>query len=354
MLQSKKILIRADSSATIGLGHLKRCVRLAKIFLKKGCEPVFLLPEDSDSALKTIKENDLSFCLFPKQENYLSEIEYYPCGTRNIIVDLTNIKTLKQPKLLLDYLTRLTNEGYYIIFIDGLFDESFHKLNMPYVPIVIQPYLGAERDVRPTCCNVWLAGGGYTILGEEYSFLKQRMQRRKTQNIIVTFGGADPQGITHLVLQSLTHKKFNFSARVVLGPYFNEDLKNQIYSTIERDSRFKIIENCIDLIPHYQWADIAIGGSGTSRFEFAATGLPSIFAAIYRFHEKLSSEFSTYGFSRYLGYYEDIPTASWAEEAIYLMQNNILQQSMTDSAYRWIDRNGADSLVNSILETINK
>lgn len=109
----------------------------------------------------------------------------------------------------------------------------------------------------------------------------------------------------------------------------------------------------MDLIPHYLWADAAIGGSSTSRYEFAAAGLPSLFASIYRYHDELSRVFAGYGTSRYLGYYEDVPASGWKNEAIHLINNHNLRDVMIHNGYKWIDRNGTDSLVNKLLATLD-
>ena len=51
-----KIAFRVDSSDLVGLGHMSRCITLAKVFKSENCKVIFICKEIDDFSTLTLKK----------------------------------------------------------------------------------------------------------------------------------------------------------------------------------------------------------------------------------------------------------------------------------------------------------
>lgn len=347
MSNGPEILIRAEASGQRGFGHLKRCMMLAHVMRKNGITPTFLIQKSDTQAKDILIAENLSFFLIADCSRYEDEISSYPDTSKIIFLDLVHRHTLEEQDSFCRYLSKLKDANYKIIFLDGLYEDAFPHAKLPALDAVIQPYVGADKDIKPNTPH-WLTGGQYAILDQKYAALSERIPNKDAKNILLTFGGSDPQSITIAAMKSLATLQEQIKIRVIIGPYFSDDHKSQIKEVAKESNLFELVEGAMDLIPHYLWADIALGSSSTSRYEFAAAGLPSIFTSIYPYHQRLSEEYASYGIAHYIGYHEDVTPDQWRSSLIQLKNNHNLCLSMAAAGYKFIDRNGTDRLVKTL------
>ena len=322
------IFFRCDVSESIGWGHLKRCLTLSKN-LNDFIPTCFLMAEFDQQVIEIIKNSGSSFSKIPKNLTYEDEIQYYPKPCRNIIIDLGHRGTLAQPEMFVDYLWGLKKHGSQIIIIDGLSNESFRNKKAPKVKAYIQPYWGVCEADRPNS-EYWFYGPSYVLVDEIYHNSYQRRSSGKIENILVTFGGADPQENTIKVLDNIDYFPKNLTVRCIVGPSFSSSQIDKI-ELMGSKYRVELILSPENLLVHYQWADLGICGSGLSRYEAAVIGLPIIFTSIYREHDSLSQLFSSFGTAQYLGPDTMLSSSAWAE-AIHKLQNSFkVYENMTSS-----------------------
>ena len=104
------------------------------------------------------------------------------------------------------------------------------------------------------------------------------------------------------------------------------------------------------LFDHYQWADICVGASSTSRYEAAACGLPMIFAAIYPQHVSFSKRFSNFKTAHYAGFADTITVTEWRTKLTALLQDSRAYIAMTEALSRMRRRQfGSDYLAKTII-----
>lgn len=345
------IFVRCDVSKTIGWGHLKRCLTLSKS-MKKHISVTFLMSGFNAKADKMIRDSGCCVLKLPSDLSYQEEIKYYPDYCKNIIIDLGHRANVKDFDSFTRYLTDLKHLRYKIIVIDGLGDESYRVNSAPKIDAYIQPYWGVPLDPEPKS-DSWFYGRDSVLVDRVYFDSYRKRKSNIIKNLLITFGGSDPQEITVTVLEALKNMESDVNVRCIVGPSFS-------HSLVEKIKKFQI-NQIIDiryapenLSEHYEWADLGICGSGGSRYEAAAAGLPILFTAIYEDHDSLSNLFSSFGTSQYIGVYSKLSTLDWMNEIKNLRNSPQCYQRMIDSIEKMRPSElGGDWLARKIQEVLN-
>lgn len=316
------IYFRCDASHNIGWGHLRRCSVLAEE-LNKLTQTTFLIKTPSQEILDFITYSGSSVIGLPDVLSYEDELKYYPPETERIILDLGHRKTLDAPADFVAYLEALEKENIETVIIDGLDDDEFRDERAPKVKAYIQPYWGVTSTPPPA--DYWLFGANYVLIDPQYHYAYRHRPKGAVENILLTFGGADPHENTIKVMHGLAAiHPIEFQLRVVVGPSFNNDAVNKIIAFSENYEWINVVMKPNGLKLHYQWADLCIGGSSTTRYEAASCGVPMLFASIYKEHKKLSETFAKFGTAHYVGYAGDLVPADWKKVMTILLKNPII------------------------------
>ena len=312
------IYLRCDVSETIGMGHLKRCLALAK-HINLTTKTCFIIPAPSQNTINLIKEAGSSIHEIPANLSHDEEFTHYPNQCKNIIIDLGHRHNLDNPDSFVEYLNILDRNDCNIAIMDGLDDDAFRDNRAPRTTAYIQPYWGIN-EINPPNTDHWLRGPEYVLLDPIYKHSYQKRTSHKITKILITFGGADPQENTIKVLNSIKDLDSSLQIRVIIGAFFSQSHKEDIQALqSQAPDNIELIHAPDNLLEHYHWADLGICASSTSRYEAAACGLPIIFTAIYPEHKKLSQTFASYGTSLYIGYDQDLTPDDW-QQAISRLQ----------------------------------
>lgn len=195
----KNILFRADSSSTIGTGHIMRDLVLANQYVKKDHNIIFATQDlegninhkikEAGYKIKILKTNDIKELnkLIKKLEIDMIVIDHYG-------IDYKFEKKLK------------TKTGVKILS----FDDTYEK---HYCDILLNHNISANKkrykDLVPLHCEL-RCGAKYTLLRDEFIKEKKRQTRAissKYNTIFLAMGGADHSNINIKILNVL--EKFN-------------------------------------------------------------------------------------------------------------------------------------------------
>ncbi|NCC20890.1 MAG: hypothetical protein EOM26_00335 [Alphaproteobacteria bacterium] len=346
------IFFRCEASNAIGFGHLKRCAILAKALNQVGEAVSFLVPEGGERMQAFLADQALPVITLPALSSLAEEVSYYPGEGRAIVLDLFHALNRDRPEALSRYLKQLDRAGWQVVFIDGMFGEAFRQEDSPCLAVCVQPYVGAELDTWPKS-RYWIRGGAYAVMDTVYKNRPSRRIREKAENVLITFGGADPQGLTPFVMRAFSGR-VDFHFRVIVGPFFSDAHRQEIASIAgTAPGRYELCSGVTDLVPHYDWADIALGGSGLSRYEFAACGLPSIFTSIYAEHMVSSDIFAEKGTGVHLGLYSELDAGAWRNALCELALSYGELSEMSRRGQALIDGCGAERLAGEIFRIFN-
>ncbi len=278
------LLIRADADAAIGTGHVMRCLALAQAWRKeKG--PVVFAASRMDSSLRARIVS----------EEMRSELLGVACGGDEDAERTTRLaQELDAGWVVVDgyafgyeYQRLLKNAGLRVLF----FDDHGHARHY-CADIVLNQNLHGDHSiyVRRDPQTHLLVGTRYALLRKE--FWPWRDWRRVTpdvaRQVLVTLGGSDEANVTLQVVRALqTTAMSDLEVLVVVGG------ANPNYDCLRRaveDSAMKIrIErNVGDMAARMAWAELAISAGGSTSWELAFMGLPSLVIPLSRGEDEIA------------------------------------------------------------------
>lgn len=262
-----KIGIRADGNSKIGTGHMMRCLTLADEWRRWGYEPVFYTAEQVSAPMPQ-ERNYSCRVLGTNPENMEGELPGLLELLRTDQVDLLLVDSYQVTAQYLRELSALIKTVYIDDFgtevypVDGILNYNLYA-----------PDLGYAQRYRPE--TMILCGSEYALVRPEFQREKYLI-RENVERILVTVGGSDRFNIAGAVTKELREavELKNVYVDVVCGRYnaFYQGLKE----TEVDDSNIKIYSNVDNMANLMQMADVAVSAAGTTMYELAAVGVPTV------------------------------------------------------------------------------
>ena len=268
MISSETILIRADSSTTIGIGHIKRCAGLAQALTCKGKKVVFVSKPLQGNIIHLLKNEGHKVLTCP-----YDEIEYISSVSRDFAPRWI---VLDHPETGAEYERKIKSvSDAKLAVIDGQYRH--HACDLLLNP---NCYATEENCINtvPGGCRI-LAGYDYYILQDEYLGRGRSTSSQLELRILVTLGGADPENITLSVCQALRDldfKKSNVIFEIVLGPANKHISDIRTFLISEKDDRFRLHEKPTDLFSLIDRSNLCISSGGITMGEIAYLEKPVI------------------------------------------------------------------------------
>ncbi len=181
-------------------------------------------------------------------------------------------------------------------------------------------------------------GSDYYIAPKSFLMYRPIKIREKVRDVLITFGGADPQNYTDKVLDLIVANAEEYSGitfHVVLGPA-KKPLDNR--KTYDMCTNIKISENITNMSQVMSSCDIALASRGRTCYELAVLGIPTISIAENAREETHSFVSHENGF-HYLGFQ---PSAKMIKAGLdlYLGLNRDERQIIQDGLLKTDLRNG--------------
>ena len=200
--KSKNILFRADSSSTIGTGHIMRDLVLAQKYAKKGNNITFATQNIKGNINYKIKETGYTLKIL--KSNDIEELDKLIKKLKidMIIIDHYEIDESQERKL------KTKNKKLKIMVLDDTYEKH-------YCDILLNHNINADKKKYitkvPKQCKL-KCGSKYTLLRDEFIKEKKRLKKRfntldSTFNIFLAMGGADTENLNISILKVLSNYK---------------------------------------------------------------------------------------------------------------------------------------------------
>jgi UDP-2,4-diacetamido-2,4,6-trideoxy-beta-L-altropyranose hydrolase len=290
-----KVLFRCDGSTAMGLGHIFRCISLAKNLLRQNVQCLFVLrTHEQKSYYEPIMGSiptvylDSEVTPVPDDMNNPEAIKETWLGVseEKELNDLTSIMLDHRPNILVidhySYNNSLTS-ALNIFAPLAVVDDLNNRLMQ--CDIIINHNLGFIKGHYKNCYNKngdvpkLLLGPEYCMIENSFSTLEtsRTFDEDKKLKLLVTFGALDHNNMSLSVLNAIAKSKLSALLDVSVMLHANAPHRNELEKwSSEALPSLKFYWSPEDIPRLYKNASLALGAGGTSAWERCASGLPSL------------------------------------------------------------------------------
>ncbi len=251
-LNKKTILIRIDGYPQIGMGHVYRGLQIAYGLMEHNV--LFVLSEKSEIGIKKIADSFYKYEVIKDNSEILSLIDKYHADI--VINDILN--TTK------DYVLSIKNKGVRVINFEDAGEGA------DAADATVNALYDGESSSRQ------FFGSDYYLIRDEFVITEPKEFVENPKEILVLFGGTDPQNLTKKTVNALfkVDDIKDIHVTVILGMGY--DKKDEIDALTKEHENFTVVQDVKLMSEYMANADIAIASQGRTMLELAAMGVPSI------------------------------------------------------------------------------
>jgi UDP-2,4-diacetamido-2,4,6-trideoxy-beta-L-altropyranose hydrolase len=301
-------LFRADSSSTLGHGHVMRCLALAGELRRSGFEAAFLLRRLPGDAVPAIDAAGFAWHRLPDgardeaADGQLCAEHLYGHGDADLLVLdhyqrgaewVQHVRTHARCVLVIDDLADRPLAG------DLLLDQNWH--DAPEARYAARWPAGFETGRG-------LFGPQHALLRPEFATARAALAPRdgELRRIVIAFGGSDPLNATEACLAALHDALPALSFDVIVGAG-SPHATGLLQRWADR-GRVEITVAATDIARRFAAADLFVGAGGSMTWERACLGLPGITLPIAANQQPLCERLAAAG--------EGIDLAMYGAEAL--------------------------------------
>lgn len=321
----KSILIRVDSSTTIGTGHVMRCLVLANKLRQNGCDVKFICRNHPGNLIKIIESQGFFVYSLKAMASVGISYETWIGSNWNSdaketikIAKLNNVKLLIVDHYGLDanWESKVSHFVDKLVVIDDLANRN-HSCN-----ILIDQNLWSDQYERynkliPAQCTT-LLGLEYALLRDSFSYNRQR-KIIKNQQVIAFFGGGDPTGESEKILKAmLSMRAPPFNLFIVHG---SSVIQHNLKKAVEERTDITLTESLSNYDHVLSTSQYAFGASGSSNWERFCLGVPTSLVSVADNQVELAKHLGFLGLVRYLGDARNLTCDDYRQELQWISDN---------------------------------
>lgn len=337
-----RLVIRADAGTQMGTGHVMRCLSLAQGWLAEGGGVTLLTRCESEPLLNRIAGAGVDVVrldgLYPEKNDLETTLDILrrlqPSWT---VVDGYHFDAFFQETI--------RQAGFKLLVVD-----DYAHLPRYHAEILLNQNVYAER--LSYGCDVdtlLLRGSRYVLLRPEFLVWRGRRGRKEPSGcrVLVTMGGSDPDNVTLKVIEALRQcagQLDGVEARILIGAS-NPNVDRLEKAVSESSAIFELLTSVWDMPGLMDWADLAVTAGGTTCWELAFMGIPSLVMSIADNQRAVAEELGRRGVFVNLGGHEQLSSNRIADELTALARSKQLRHAMSLRGQELVDGFGADRVI---------
>ncbi|MCP4668342.1 MAG: UDP-2,4-diacetamido-2,4,6-trideoxy-beta-L-altropyranose hydrolase [Deltaproteobacteria bacterium] len=339
------LVIRADATTQIGTGHVMRCMALAQAWQDRGSQVTFLSHCESDSLYRRITDEGFSFISIqrshPDPSDLYMTLESLSAMSSELSSDIWLV--LDGYHFTPQYQKAIRNGGKRLLVID-----DYNHLPHYHADILINQNIGAS-SISYICDpdTIRLLDCKYALLRREFLKHKDRSREisKKAKKVLVTLGGADPENVTLKVIQGLNQlNDKGIEVKIVVGPS-NPNIQSLWKELSLSTFSFELLTSTNEMPDLMAWADIAVSGGGTTCWELAFMGVPTLVITIAENQKAVGLGLQSAGAAIDLGESDTIDIANFAMILNELLFDFARRDEISINAMRLVDGKGTNRLM---------
>ena len=338
------LLIRVDSTYESGMGHFMRTLALAQRWQKDGGNIYFLI-NDNEHLKKRITYENMECIVVPFKSGTIQDSKFLIdiSSSKNISWCIIDGYVFKE-----DYFDFLRdNDLSFLIFDD---DGSFSHYNSN---IILNQNLHGKKkwyNSKKEDYTKLLIGTKFTLLRNEFLQYQSynKLIKDKAKNILVTLGGSDVNNYSLEILKVLNSLDFHdFNVKVIIGA--NNKHEEKLIQSIENfDFNVEILKNISNMPEVMMWADIAFSSGGTTVWELAFMGVPTIVGATSHVEEVLLKGLNENDLFKTVGNLKNLNKIELKNIFDYLINCKDAREKMSSDGQKFIDGYGSKRVIDEM------
>jgi UDP-2,4-diacetamido-2,4,6-trideoxy-beta-L-altropyranose hydrolase len=342
-IDDRLLILRADASAASGTGHMMRVLALAQAWRDLGGRGRWLVVTAPDDLLAQIEREGISV----QRLSNAGDAEDAGCIRDALTSDQSAAAVVDGEAFDSEYLDALSGVGRRVLLIDDMAERPRYP-----TAFVLNQNAHAERVQYPAdSTSRFLLGLRYVLLRREFvSSPPVRTIPTVARHVLVTFGGADPTRMTSRTVGALRRipaaLRGDLSVRVIVGPA-NPEWSAIAAMAADPDigMRIEVKRAVTDMPSHMAWADLAITSGGSTVWELARTGCPSLVIETTPVERLLATGLARAGLFARLGPETHIDEGLLADEITTRAEDVAWRSEMSALGMRLVDGDGARRVV---------
>lgn len=348
-----KVVFRVDASARIGTGHLMRCLTLAESLRERGAQLRFICREHTGNLIALLQQKAMPVTVLPASavidsntcEDYAVWLGVTQAEDAEQTIEALNGK--KPDWLVVDHYgldveweRGLRQHVSNLLVIDDLANRRHDcdaLLDQNYAAKGEQRY----KDLVSDTCRM-LLGPRYALIRPEYRAYRKTLGTRDghVKRVLVFFGGSDPQNVTGMALEALSHPELkHLAVDVVVGA--NNPHRNSIEQQASHRQHTTVHESRPHLADLMAQADIAVGAGGATTWERMCLGLPTVLVTIAENQRPSAEALATDHQIIYSGKISAVSADNLAKDIIALISNTSQLTALSEQNELTVDGFGA-------------
>lgn len=328
----RKILFRVDGNEIIASGHIMRCLSIAEQVRKLGNQTNFLIADSRPK--ERIEQQGFQCDILGSTWNDLEkETDKLICYIEQKQIEVIFVDSYY---VTYSYLQKLAQHTR-VVYIDDLnafvypVDTVINYGAWPCNCYSLEDY--RQKGLK----TEFLIGTEYVPLREEFMNVVRNINP-EVKKVLITTGGTDQLHISQRLLHAVLDDTIlnNLEYHVIVG-CFNSD-HDALYKLAENHNNIHIHENVSNMSWWMQQCDMAVSAAGTTLYEFAACGTPTICMEIAE-NQYGASRWDSEGYMLYAG------NAALNTEKSIKCCVKLMKQYITDYELRYKFSNAMQRLV---------
>lgn len=256
-LAKKRIIFRVDGDKETGLGHIYRSLILANN-LAFNHDIFFLMDKRKNLGINKVSEYLFNIKLFDDEKDLFYIVEKIsPDIIINDVLDTTR-----------NYVLKLQEKGIFVVNFEDLGEGSDYA-NLIINALYEKSYPGKNHYY----------GYKYECLRDEFLIFPKKEIKKQVENILLTFGGTDPNNLTLRTLNSIQKLGLkDMNTGIIIGPGYGhvDSLIDKITQLKKMGFRIKLKKDVRLMAKEILQADLIITSNGRTIYEIASIGTPCI------------------------------------------------------------------------------
>lgn len=247
-LRRKHVLFVVSGNSIVGLGHVYNTLLIANDILNH--QITFLVDKDSEMAFNAIKSKNYPV-IIQQNDDIIEDVRLI---NPDVIIN-DKLDTSEE------YMKQLKKQNYKVVNFEDLgpgceFADVVVNAIYPQKNALQDHYFGQE----------------YFILRDEFILSEEKVVKADVNNILITFGGVDPNNYTEKVIRTINEYcgEENIAITVIAGFGYAK------YDSIKNYKNVIVERNISNISDYMLQSDLIFTSAGRTVYEVASIGTPAV------------------------------------------------------------------------------